>query len=102
MKPRDGSLGDPACLTQTAAVRLATSRDFGGNAGCMQRAAIFVVVVASVALNDTGLRKRPAALASDGWNSLDQRLELSHIVAVGASQYHRKWDALRFGDEVML
>jgi hypothetical protein len=27
---------------------------------------------------------------------------LSHIVAVGAGQYHRKWDALRFGDEVML
>jgi hypothetical protein len=27
---------------------------------------------------------------------------LSDIVAVGASQYHRKWDALRFGDEVML
>lgn len=79
-----------------------TSGDFGRNAGGMLGTPTIVVVVASVALNDTGLRKRPAALATDGWNSLDQRLELSHIVAVGAGQYHRKWDALRFGDEVML
>ncbi|SAK99762.1 hypothetical protein AWB83_06141 [Caballeronia ptereochthonis] len=63
---------------------------------------MFVVVVASVTLNDPMLRQGAATLAADGRDSLDQRLKLSDVVAVGAGQYHRERDALRFGDEVML
>ncbi|BCZ84393.1 hypothetical protein PTKU64_82480 [Paraburkholderia terrae] len=35
VKPRDGSLDDPAGFTKAAAMRLATSGDFSGDAGCM-------------------------------------------------------------------
>jgi hypothetical protein len=29
-------------------------------------------------------------------------MELSDVIAVGAGEYHRERDALRFGDEVVL
>jgi len=102
VKPRNGPLHDPACFTQSAAVRLAAPSNFRGNARCVQRTSMFVVVVASVALNDPRLRYWSARLAADGRNSLDQCLKLSDVVAVGAGQYHRERNALRFGDEVVL
>ena len=60
------------------------------------------MIIAPVALNDAGLRKRPAALASNGWNGVNQCVKLRDIVAVGASEEYRERDALRFGNEVVL
>jgi hypothetical protein len=56
VKPRNGPLHDPACFAQPASMRLTASSDFGCNAGGMQWTSVFVVVVASVALNDPRLR----------------------------------------------
>ncbi|MGF6798579.1 hypothetical protein OKW48_002011 [Paraburkholderia youngii] len=102
MKPRNGALDHPACLAQSAAVGLAASGDFGSDAGCVQRTAVFVVIVAPIALNDAGLRKRPAALAGNGSDRINQRVKLDDIVTVGAGEDYRERDALRFGNEVML
>ena len=55
VKPRDGPLHNPACFAQPTTMRLTTSSDFGCNAGGMQWTSIFIVVVASVALNDPRL-----------------------------------------------
>jgi len=56
VKPRNGPLRDPACFAPPATMRLTASSDFGRNAGGMQWTSIFVMVVASVALNDPRLR----------------------------------------------
>ena len=55
VKPRDGSLDDPAGFAQPAAVRLATSGDFSGKAGDVYRVAVFVALVSPVALYDARL-----------------------------------------------
>jgi len=60
------------------------------------------VIVAPVTLNDAGLRKRPAAFASNGRDGVNQWMKLGHIVAVGTREDYRERDALRFGDEVVL
>jgi hypothetical protein len=60
------------------------------------------VIVAPIALNDTRLRKWPAALAADRRDSVNQRVKLGDIVAVCAGEDYRERDALRFGDEVVL
>jgi hypothetical protein len=59
------------------------------------------MIVAPVALNNAGLRKRPAALASNGRDRANQRVKLGNIVTIGASEDYRERDALRFGDEVV-
>jgi hypothetical protein len=56
----------------------------------------------TVILNNAGLRKRPAALASNGRDGVNQWMKLGNIVTVGAREDHRERDALRFGDEVVL
>lgn len=60
------------------------------------------MIVSPVALNDTGLRKRPAALACNGRNGVNQHVKLGDIVAVCAGEDYRERDALRFGNEVVL
>jgi hypothetical protein len=60
------------------------------------------VIVAPVALNNAGLRKRPAALASNARDGVNQWVKLGNIVTVGARENYRERDAVRFGDEVVL
>ena len=59
------------------------------------------MIVATVALNDARLRKRPAALAPDRWDGINQRMKLRDIVPVRAGEDYRERDALRFGDEMV-
>ena len=59
------------------------------------------MIVAPVALNNAGLRKRPAALASNGRDGVKQCVKLGNIVTIGASEDYRERDALRFGDEMV-
>ncbi|MBB5498683.1 hypothetical protein HDG37_002897 [Paraburkholderia sp. MM5384-R2] len=60
------------------------------------------MIVAAVTLDDAGFRKWPAALASNGRDGVNQRVKLGDIVAVGTGENYRKWDALRFGNQVVL
>jgi hypothetical protein len=60
------------------------------------------VIVAPVALNNAGLRERPAALASNGRDGVNQWVKLGNVVTVGAREDYRERDALRFSDEVVL
>ena len=59
------------------------------------------MIVSPVALNDAGLRKRPAALAGNGRDGINQRVKLGNIVAVCAGEDYRERDALCFGNEVV-
>jgi hypothetical protein len=102
MKPGDGPLYDPAGFAQTAAMRLAASCYLSCNTGSMQRTTVFVVIVASVALNDLWFREWSATFAADRRDGFNQCVKLGDIVTVGARQYRRERDTLRFGNEVVL
>lgn len=102
MQPGVRAFDDPAGLAKTAAVRLATPGDFGGDARGVQGLAVLVMVVATIGLNDVGLGQRATTLAADRGNGLDQRQKLGDIVAIGAGQDERERDALRFGNEMVL
>lgn len=62
---------------------------------------MFVVAAASIALNAARPRSWSATLAADASNSLDQALELSHVVAPGAGQSDREQDVHHFRDEAV-
>jgi hypothetical protein len=59
------------------------------------------VVVVTITLRDRRLRQRPAALATNRRNGLDQQQQLRDFMTIGARQDGRERDALRFGDEMM-
>ena len=102
VQPSDGALDNPTGRSQAAAVRYAASGNQRADAGRMQRLAIFVVIVAAVALYQRGFAQRTTTFATDRRNGRDQRVQLRHVVAIGAGENQRERDALRFGDEVML
>lgn len=101
VQPCDGALDDPAGFSEAAAVRGTAARNFGGNAGSMERLAVFVVVVSTIALDDDGFSQRATRLAPNRWNRFDQRYQLGDVVAIGACQDQRKRDALGFRDEMV-
>lgn len=76
--------------------------DLGGDAGNVKRLAMFVVVAPSITLDDAALGQWTAPFSMDRQNRLDQRLQLSYVVAIGAGQYQRQRYALGLRQEVML
>ncbi|AJP56309.1 hypothetical protein UC34_23855 [Pandoraea vervacti] len=102
VQPRDGSLDNPTRLAKTAAVRLAAASNLGGDADGVQGLAVLVVVVAAITLNDVRFRQGATALASNRRNRLDQWQQLGNVVAVGAREYQRQWNALGVGQDVVL
>lgn len=59
------------------------------------------MIIAPVALNNAGLRKRPAALASNRRDGANRWVKLGNVVTIGASEDYRERDALRFGDDMV-
>ncbi len=60
------------------------------------------MIVVPVTAEHWGLRKRPAALASNRRDGVNQSVKLRRVVTVGAREDYRERDALRFGDEMVL
>lgn len=60
------------------------------------------MIVAAVALHNGRFGQRPASLAANGRDGLDERQQLSDVVPVCAGQDQREGDALRFGNKVVL
>lgn len=102
MQPRDGSLDNPTRLAKTAAVRFAATSNLGGDADGVQGLAVLVVVVAAITLNDVRFGQGAPPLAADRGNRLDQWQQLGNVVAVGAREYQRQWNALSVGQDVVL
>ena len=102
MEPANRALNDPARLTETAAMRRHPSGDFGLDPLSVEQAAVLVMIVTAVGLNNARLRQRAATLAANGRDRLNQGRQLGDIVAVGARQKHGKRDALCFGDQGVL
>lgn len=102
MQPSNRSLDNPTGFAKPAAMRFTATGNFGGDSGCVQRLAVFVVVVPAITLDDAGLGQWTAAFAADRRNRLDQRQQLGDVVAIGAGQYQRQRYALGLRQEVML
>ena len=102
VQPCMGSFDDPAGFAQAAAMRYATSRDFGADVFGMQGSAVLVMVVASIGLDQARFAEWPAAFAAYRRNRLDEWQKLRDVVAIGAGQDDGERDALRFGDEMVL
>jgi hypothetical protein len=60
------------------------------------------VVTATIGKYSLGTSAWTPGLAGDRADSVDQRQELRHVVAVTAGQADRKRNAVRVGDQVVL
>lgn len=83
-------------------MRFTATGDLCGNACGVKWFAVLVVIVSAIALNDGGLGQWSTALAADGWDRVDQRQQLGDLMAIGAGQNRRQWNALGVGQEVVL
>ena len=84
VEPGESAFDDPAFLAQSRAVRDAAASDLGGDATLAQQAAVIVLVVAAVGIQDAGLAPRPADHSADrGWG-VDQARQLGHVMPVPA------------------
>jgi hypothetical protein len=102
VKPGNRALDLPTRFAESAAMGRANFCKHGCDATLTQALPMRLGAVAPVALNDSRLVQGPARFAPDGWNGLDQCIELRQVVAVCASQDDRERDALRVNDEVVL
>src|SRR5690606_13460329 len=80
----------------------AAAGDAGADAFGVNPAAMGVMVVATVGVDDLGTSSGPAASAAHRWDRLDQRDELGDVVTVAAGQADRQRDARALGDHVVL
>jgi hypothetical protein len=102
VEPRERPLDDPAGTSEPGAVFGLTTRDLRCDPAGTELAPVLVVVIASVGGDPVGSSTRAADLAAHGRNTLDERDELSDVVAVTASDRPRERDPGRVYEEVML
>jgi hypothetical protein len=101
MEPLVGAPDDPAHFAKTASVRFAASGNRWGDAGNVQRAAIFVVAVSGVGKASNRLTQRSTSQTATRRDGVDQWKKSSDIVAVGARQDDRDQRAVDVARNVL-
>jgi len=84
VEPGEGALDDPAQAAQSGAVRGLAAGDQRGDAAFADEAAVLVVVVAAVGHDPLGPLPRATAAAVHARHRVQQRDQLSDVVAVAA------------------
>ena len=102
VQPGEGALDDPAVAAEPGAVLGLAACDLRGDAALAQLVAAAVVVVAAVGAETIGSAARPAWLAADGRDTVEQRDQLGAVVAVAAGDRPGKRDPRRVYEKVML
>lgn len=102
MKLGKGTFDEPACFTETTAVRRTDFGKQGRDAAIAQTLPVRLGTVAPVASNNLRFAQRTSAFPSNGRNRFDQGIELRDVVAIRGSQYDRERDDSRVDDEVVL
>jgi hypothetical protein len=84
VQPGECALDDPAFPAKSRAVRCVAFGDVRFDAASVEELSVWLGVVAAV--GEESVRSAPwsAALASDGRDRLDERVQLGDVVAVGA------------------
>jgi hypothetical protein len=102
VEPGEGALDDPAVAAQTGAVLGLAPRDLGCDAALAELAAMAVVVVAAIGAEARRSAARPTDLAANRRDAVDERDQLSAVVAVAAGERPGKRDPCRVYEKVML
>jgi hypothetical protein len=101
VEPRVSSFNDPAEFTQTAAMFSATLRDHRLDAAITQALTVRLGVIAAIGVDDFWLAKRSAARAANRRNRINQRQQLSDVVAVCPRQGHADRHPVGIYEDVM-
>ena len=102
VQPGEGAFDDPAVAAESGAVTGAAARDFGCDAAAAKLATMALVVVAAVGGQPLGPSAWPADLAAHRRHTVDQRDQLSDVMAVAAGDRPGKRDPRRVYEKVML
>ncbi len=102
VEPGDGALDEPAGAAEAGAVGGLAAGDLRFDPAGSELAPVLVVVVAAVGSEALGSSPRPADLATNGRNPLDEWDELGDVVAVAAGDRPGERDPGRVYEQVML
>lgn len=102
MEPGVGTLDHPAKFSKTTTVLGAALRNHRLDAPITKSLAMRFGVVAAIGVDDFGLLKRSAARTANRRNGIDERQQLSDVVAVRACQDCTDGDAICIDEDVML
>jgi hypothetical protein len=101
MEPRNSPLYNPTIATESTPMGRASLREIGTDATATQAPAVWLGVVGPISVQCLRTTARPARLASDRRNRVDQALEFADIGGVGSGQNRRQRDASPIGDDVV-
>ena len=102
MEPTDRAFDDPTIDSQSTAMRCPAFGKDWPNSSPSQLPTMRLRVVGAVSLNAIRPSTRPAPLSLHGWNGVDQRHQLSHIMPIGTGQRCGQRNAIGVRDQVML
>ena len=102
VEPRMSTFDHPAEFSQATAVLCAAPGDHRLDAAFAKFLAMWLGVVATIGVNDSGFLKRSATHAANRRDRVDKRQQLRDIVAVGASQDRGDGDAVCVDEDVVL
>jgi hypothetical protein len=101
-QPSEAALDDPAVPAVAGAVGDAAAGDPRSDPALLELAAVDVMVVAAIGEQLPRSAAGAAAPAADRRDGIDQREELSDVVAVAAGQADRERDPTCVADQVVL
>jgi hypothetical protein len=102
VEPGEGALDDPAGAAESGAVLGVASGDPVTDAAGAEQAAVLVVVVAAIGVDDVGPLARSSDPAADGRDPIEQRQQLGDVVAVAGRGRVRQGQSAAVDDQVVL
>src|SRR5258705_2131548 len=102
MQPGQRAFDDPPRTTEPTAMGLAALAELAVDPAALQRVAMRLRVVAPIALNQVRLADRTTGTSAQRRDRVDQRQQLSDVVAVGGGQQRRQRNAAGLGENVVL
>lgn len=102
MQPGEGAFDDPAHTPEPGAVLGLAASDLGCDPTRAYKTPVLVVVVAAIGAEPQGATARPTDLAAHSGDAVDERDELSDVVAVAAGERPGERDPARVYEKVML
>lgn len=101
MQPRKTPFDNPAINPKTTAIISASLSQHRPYALWAKLSAMWFAIISSIAKHRSWTSKRPADLAGNSRNLLNQRQQLCHIVTVGTGQSHRQRDTISVGHHMV-
>ncbi len=102
VKPRTSTFDNPAEFAQTTAVLCPAPGNHRLDASLAKFLAMRLGVVATICIDNLGFLKRPATYAANRWNGVNQRQQLSDVVAIRARQDRADGNAIGIDEDVVL